>query len=243
MTIILPTYTGPGPQSLIGQYTDPSNPTRQHGFFGEVSSEEFISGDALASVIGLTAGISQNSTIPWLKFYIDGKIVYVPKKTLRHTVSWQDIYQAGAVYGDSTNGLHPAGTVRLQDAKVMIAANIFKVMLIKGANSNPVADQYGYDVEASHGSEWNRLFYNIATATYSDKDSQEGDQWVEYTDDELGLSFFDNNGTFNWCIERHVAETDCRVIRGVYGVSTLRRVTVARANTYYGWRPKLELVL
>ncbi|MFA5623281.1 MAG: hypothetical protein WC981_03570 [Candidatus Dojkabacteria bacterium] len=243
MTIILPKYTGPGPQTLIGQYTDPNNPSRQHGFFGEVASDEFISGDALASAIGLIAGISQNSTTSWLKFYIDGGIIYVPKKPIRHTVSWQDIYQAGAVYGDNTTGLHPAGTARVQDTQVTIGEDTYKVMLLKGANSNPVTDEYGYDVAASHGSEWNRLFYNIATTIYSDKASQEGDQWVEYTDDDLGTWFFEDVGAYNWCIEQSVAETNCRVIRGHSGVSYLLRLTVTNAHVNYGWRPKLELVL
>jgi len=245
MSIVLPAYTGPGPQILIGQYTDPNDPTRQHGFFGEVTPSEFITGDALASAIGLTAGTSQNSTTPWLKFYIDGKIVYVPKKTLRHSCAWYDIYKVGAVYGDDTTGLSPAGVPVVQDASVIIGSDTFKVMLIKGANSNTVTDEYGYDVAASHGSEWNRLFYNICIADYSggQKASQEGGQWAEYTDDDLGAHYRTNNGRYSWCIEQHAYGATYRVLRGSFGVSHLSRYTVTTAGTYTGWRPRLELVL
>ncbi|MFA5623129.1 MAG: hypothetical protein WC981_02775 [Candidatus Dojkabacteria bacterium] len=241
MTIILPAYTGPGPQTLIGQYTDPNNPSRQHGYFGEVSSSELISGDTLASAIGLTAGITQNTTTSWLKFYIDGRIVYVPKKPIRHSLSWQDVYQAGAVYGDNTTGLHPAGTARVQDASVAIGDDTFTVSLIRGANSDPVTNETGYDVPASHGSEWNRLFYNITTTTYSTKPSQEGDQWVNYTDLDLGMET--GNGRYSWCIEQHAYEATYRVFRGYIGISGLFGSTVTFASAGYGWRPKLELVM
>ena len=239
--IILPAYTGPGPQTLIGGYTDPNNPSRQHGFFGEVPSEELISGDALASAIGLIAGTSYYSIIPWLKFYIDGKIVYVPKKSLRRNISWQAIYQAGAVYGDGTTGLHPADTPVVQDAQVAIGADTFKVMLIRGANSNPTANVTDYDHPTTHGSEWNRLFYNIATTTYSTKPSQEGEQWATYTDQDLGM--ISENARLSWCIEQHGYGATSRVLRGTFGVSYLSWDTVTVPGAYSGWRPRLELVL
>lgn len=57
--------TGPGPQTLIGYYETPGNPDRHHGFFGEVASNDFITGDVLASSVGLgSAGTAQNNTTP-----------------------------------------------------------------------------------------------------------------------------------------------------------------------------------
>ncbi len=61
---------GPGPQTLIaGDMTA--------GFFGEVPVSELITGDDLATTIGLTTGISQHSNEPWLKFALDGNIIYI----------------------------------------------------------------------------------------------------------------------------------------------------------------------
>jgi hypothetical protein len=70
-----------------------------YGFYGEVSSVDFISGDDLASFIGLTAGISQNSDAGWLKVVDGNKMLLIAKKTFRHSISWDNINYVGAVFG------------------------------------------------------------------------------------------------------------------------------------------------
>lgn len=70
-----------------------------YGFYGEVSATDFISGDDLASLIGLTAGISQNSDAGWLKVVDGNKMLLIAKKTFRHTISWNNINEANAVFG------------------------------------------------------------------------------------------------------------------------------------------------
>ena len=137
---------GLGPQELIG-----GNMTA--GFFGEVLSSEFITGDQLITELGITQGTSQYSDTPWLKFALDGEIVYIPKKPIRHSISWEHIYQAGAVYGTGDNGTYPSGGNRLQNAIVNIGDDSFKVTLLKGANSDPVASNTtGYDIDWTHQS-------------------------------------------------------------------------------------------
>lgn len=86
--------TLPGAQSVIAG-------TSERGFFGEVTTAQLISGEDLCEALGLTAGILQNSTDPWLKYVWDGVIMYVAKKTIRHTISWNDINAVGAVFGDA----------------------------------------------------------------------------------------------------------------------------------------------
>lgn len=97
-------YTdAPGPKFLAGG-------DRDAGWFGFVRPEEFISGDALATELGITAGTSQNSDTPWIKYIIDGKICFKTLKTVRYSIPWDAIYNAGAVYGDGSIGtLPPAG--------------------------------------------------------------------------------------------------------------------------------------
>jgi hypothetical protein len=73
--------------------------TSDYGFYGEVSSEDFISGDDLANVIGLTAGTSQNSDAGWLKVVDGNKMLLIAKKTFRHTISWNNINAVDAVFG------------------------------------------------------------------------------------------------------------------------------------------------
>src|SRR5690606_22988294 len=85
---------GPGPQTLVG-HNDSA------GFFGEVPVEDLVSGDALASELGLTAGTSINSNSPWLKFFLDDKIYFVAKQPYRHSISWDNINAVGAVDGSN----------------------------------------------------------------------------------------------------------------------------------------------
>lgn len=73
--------------------------TSDYGFFGEVTATELISGDDLATLLGLTAGISQNSDAGWLKVIDGSKMLLIAKKTLRHTISWDNINSVSAVFG------------------------------------------------------------------------------------------------------------------------------------------------
>ncbi len=70
-----------------------------YGFYGEVSATDFISGDNLANLIGLTAGTAQNSDAGWLKVVDNSKMLLIGKKTFRHTISWDNINSVNAVFG------------------------------------------------------------------------------------------------------------------------------------------------
>src|SRR5690606_28710751 len=92
------------------------------GFYGEVPANDFITGDALASMLGLTSGASQNSDEPWLKFSIDGKTIFKSKKPFRNSISWNHIHAVNAVYGDRI---------------ITIEGNDYKVRLMRGAENDP----------------------------------------------------------------------------------------------------------
>lgn len=76
--------------------------TSEYGYYGVTSAEDFINGDNLATAIGLTTGIAQNSDSGWLKYSVDGKPLFVAKKTIRHTISWNNIDSVGGVFGGAT---------------------------------------------------------------------------------------------------------------------------------------------
>lgn len=89
-----PDYSAlPGSNTLIGG-------DELGGYFGEVAAVDFISGEDLCTAIGLTAGTLQNSEAGWLKYASDNQILYIAKKTFRHTISWNDINAKGAVWGE-----------------------------------------------------------------------------------------------------------------------------------------------
>lgn len=211
---------GPGPNILIGN--DEST-----GFFGEVPTTEFIAGDQLASMIGLAGGTSQNSTTPWLKFFMDDKILFIPKKTLRHSITWNHIHAVNAVYGDR---------------EIDLLGYRFKIRLIQGVNPDESeTNATGFDLPETHRSEWNRLFYPICedNVTYP-KTSQIGPNWVTYTHAELNISTGDGRAT--WCQEA-VSDGDTkRARRGYNAVTHLGWTAYSTATTSYGWRPVLELV-
>ena len=104
--------TTPGHNQLIAG-------DRNHGFFGFVEPNEFgeiennpdgskeFDGDNLALALGISQGTSQFVDTPWMKFYFRGKMLFVPVKTIRRSISWNAIYNAGAIYGDDTVGTLP----------------------------------------------------------------------------------------------------------------------------------------
>lgn len=239
------TPVGHGPQSLMGG-------DAQWGFYGEVASADFISGDALATAVGLSAGTSQNSTSDWLKFNANGRIVLIPKLTFRNTVSWENIYQAGAVYGDDTNGLYPAGTARLQDAVVTIDGFDYRVRLLRGASTDPISGTLnGWDIPTTHGSEWNRLLYPVHSGVHTDAQNPTPHtdpnaaayaSWASYSDADLGVDNA-NIGGRTLCQELHTYQSPSyRVLRGYSGVTRLDIGLITATTDTYGWRPVLELV-
>lgn len=138
-------FNTPGPKVLKAG-------TLQLGYFGHTPASELITGTALASAIGLSAGTAQHSDDGWLKWIKDGKLMYVARKPQRHTISWNSIDARGAVFGT---------------AMVTIGNMIFKVRLLTGGNANP----------ALHGGgEWNEIIYGVHKdqepqwETYTDTD-------------------------------------------------------------------------
>jgi hypothetical protein len=102
----------PGSKALIAG-------TRENGFYGFVQPREFgriesnpelnqaFNGANLALNIGLSAGTSINSETAWMKFSRRGEIYFVPVKPLRHSATWNAIYNQGAVYGTGGVGVNP----------------------------------------------------------------------------------------------------------------------------------------
>ena len=231
---------GPGPSTLIaGDMTA--------GFFGEVPTSELITGDDLATAIGLTAGTSQFSNEPWLKFALDDNIIYVAKKPYRHTVSWENIYQAGAVYGTGDNGLYPSGGDRLQDAKITVDGFSLDVTLLRGTNTDPaIYTSNGYDMDYTHTSEWNRLMYPIHSGIHTDSSNPSSPsvpyaQWATYSDEDLLLHQNLGNGSYSWVQETQNTDTARHFFRGDYGVTRVGSHTATYAVSGFGWRPALRL--
>ncbi len=123
-------YDTPGPQTL-------KTGTLDFGYFGFVSAVELITGDALALDIGLSVGTAQFSDAGWFKWAYNQKILFVAKKTFRHSISWNQINAIGAVFGTKT---------------VSIGGKTYKVRLLTGGNGQPASEG---------GGEWNMVMYGV----------------------------------------------------------------------------------
>jgi hypothetical protein len=239
----------PGPGSLT--YDD----TTKTGYYGHTTAAELITGDALASQIGLTAGISQYSDAGWEKFFVGAdadcnpdsvdKVLYIAKKSLRYDLNWDNINAVNAVYGSQT---------------ITIGSNTYKVRLLRGAGSDP-APTYGTTCSDDPGanSEWNDLLYRIHTdipncsnpsigmpggyETSYHGGPQVGSNWNNYSDTDLQTYYsVASNGSYSWCQETDTSDSSRRVRRGYRGVAYYNTYTSSYSHTYNGWRPCLELV-
>jgi hypothetical protein len=131
----------------------------QLGWYGELSSAQFITASALAAEVGLSAGTVINDEATWLKFAHLGKTLFIPKQPLIGILSWQELADLALVYGDT---------------EITIAGQRYKVRLMTGGDADPAA---------ASGGEWNALFYPISA------DARVNTlQWASYTLAELNDS-------------------------------------------------------
>lgn len=228
--------TGPGPNRLIAG-------TMEEGFFGEVPASELFTASEIASACGISQGTAQFENEPWLKFAIDRKIIYRPRKAIRHSISWNSINEANCVYGGSGG------------KRVTKNGQTYIVRLMKGALTDP--SLHDASDRGAKGSEWNRLMLPIHEQAI-DK-SWDYPEYVEsnvpvwshnfgtgangmYTDSDLQVGIISGNGRYVWCQE--ISNTDAynRVYRGGRGVSYSYAYSRLGAGSSYGWSPVLELV-
>ena len=254
---------GPGPCMADSSQYDSTTDT---GFYGETTTSELTDGSTLCSDIGLSAGTLHNDTEPWLKFFVGkdadcnpdnvDKVLYIPKKSYRYDLSWDDIYDAECVYGvDGPGPYNSANGDTNQYTTVTYSGYDFVVRLMTGSENNPASIGYGNtqcNDDVGNASEWNDLMYRVhelvpdcsspSTGT-SNTDyhggPQEGDNWASYTDSELNINTGD--GRHTWCQEAG-NDTSRRVRRGSGGVAFFGTFSSDYTGTGYGFRPCLELI-
>jgi len=264
-------YNSPGPQYLVAG-------NKNAGFFGFVKPSEFglisdgsggtvFNGSSLAQAVGISQGALMEVNTPWMKFSWNGKILFVPLKPIRRSISWDSIYQAGAVYGTGTDisdgeaymlendpYYNPEERVT-QNANVTVDGKNYIVRLMRGAASDP-QDSWNDSDRGSVGpeNEWNHLIlplherapdnfnYNVYAGTPTD------DWDINLTDEDLRTHYLLGLGSYSWCQEYSdwISEDDNgeqirRVYRGGNGVSYLSAFRSSYAYGFRGWRPVLEL--
>jgi len=153
-----------------------------------------------------------------------------------HSVSWDKINECGAVFEN-------------EGATIDIDSNTYDITLLRGLNRNYNLSEkcYGFDVDFTHTSEWNRLMYPIHSGVHTDVNNQSNPsvpyaQWATYSDDDLTVYHRAGNGTVTWVQEEQNTDTTFRFARGYGGVTYVTRYTTTIAGSNLGWRPALRLI-
>lgn len=159
-TVRAVTRRGPGPQSL-------KQGDNTLGYFGALQSGEFINGADFVDLCGIkafapTIGIINPFPL-WHKFVRNNKIIIVPEGPLANSVSYQQIYNAGMVFGTDDNGALPANsglsTLTKQSAMITIGKDMFRIRLMRGMTDGPVTD---FITIVGSPTEWSDLVYPMA---------------------------------------------------------------------------------
>ncbi|MBE0438330.1 MAG: hypothetical protein IBX57_00990 [Gammaproteobacteria bacterium] len=220
-----PSLITPGSNVLIGG-------DDTHGFYGEVPNEDFITPQELCDLTGYYQGTLTDNSDGWLKFIIDGKIIFYPKRRIRMSVNWNSIYAAGMVYGDDTFGTYPSTIDTLQDKRITVGDNVFKVRLLKLNKPEPV-DYTGKLGHAQYNflrdSEYGKIFFNIIDETESGFD-----KWATYP-----LSIIGEGVEWQFTMEGSARTRPL----GFYSMGYVHTSDFTKSATYgtFCWRPILEL--
>lgn len=211
--------TGPGPGELLaGDY--------DLGFYGEVSSGDFITFSDLTSEVGVTEGESLPQSELWLKFAYQGKTLFQPYRTIRGSISWEALYQSGLVYGVDGVGRDPLPNNEPvnQYTTISVQGRVFIVRCMRLGNGNP-ATELGREMD---------LLLNINA-----KDVNNANWGIDYSE-----SWMDFNNTQNFWGQETPSESPKDRLQVGYNVIDRYGFGRATANfSYRGWRPVLEMVV
>jgi hypothetical protein len=256
-------YSGPGNQVLKGG-------DLSCGYYGIVSSADFIDWDTFIGQVGVTTvGKHNQAGQDWLKYIYKGKVLFMPRQPIG-TVSWNSLYLKGLVYGVDGPGPRDFNTqVATNQLKVLnIQGHQFKVRLMRGlpvgadltapylaANNSPLVqgiysnsgtpESYVSQYDLS-GSEWNDLL--MRTISWSIP-NQKGANW-----DRLeNLMYFNGTAYLGWnsdtfCME--MLSTGSIIGRGALSLTanvaarTLHpgyAIGINPASNFHWW-PVLEMI-
>lgn len=204
-------------------------------FYGEVAEADFITVAALTALVGMgSVGSVTNANTTWLKYRYKGKTVYMPKKALRHGMTWE--------------ALNALGITKKQQ-QFTIGGKLHTLRIPTGAASEPAS--YGSIATAG---EYNDLIYPVyGGVSLQQPEIQAYPRWAAYTDAELGLSTnkaqSGGAGVMTWCQELNVGG-NTHLVRGYNDADNSGNrqilagwyVALNATQTYAGWRPIIEEV-
>lgn len=222
------TSTGPGPQTPIrGDW--------ELGYFGRVPTSSLLAPGALRTALGISfgSGTADASITYYNKFVRGGKILFYPADSIVTTLTFDQLYNAGLIYGTDDNGAYPAGAT-------LTPTNQKKIITIAGFN---------FLARAPKGSTLPTT--TLVTTATADKEKSEWDETMGKVNLSSTLpwnlsSWDDNTGIpviAKGTITQHLfianTATKTALHRGSGAIDSINQS--ATGNASYGFIPVLEL--
>lgn len=231
--------SGPGRKTLL-------KGTETIGYFGTLTSAELFDGWEVSSFLGLTAGlVNKEVGNVWMKYIYRGKFLFVCKDIVRTSVTWNDLYKVGAIYGAKGTGLYPVAGFPTDQFRVMLKEEAgypvpwkLAVRVLKGAPADPYV---GVDYTAmgliADGIEYNDLIYRLLTLNANGRPNTA--IFESFSGADLGNTAA--GGGYTVLQETSQDNVNNTHVRGATGTSiTSTKATVSAGRE--AWRPVLELV-
>lgn len=226
------TTTGPGVQQPVrGDWT--------LGYFGRVPVAEMLGATALRTALGLNVGsnIADAQIQYYYKFIREGKILFYPAGAIVTSVTFDQIYNLGLIYGTDDDGAFPAGatlTPKNQKKVITIGAFNFLARVFKGSTL-PTTTLVTTAVADKEGSEWDQTMGRINLTSTLPWNA--GINW----DDSTGLPVT-TQGTLTQHLINATAATKSALHRG--SASIIDNIaTLSSGAAALGYSPVLELQL
>lgn len=209
---------GPGPTELVCG-------DMKRGYFGIVAAALLFTTLEIATLLGLAAIGGAGGEGNWCKYILDGRIIYYPQADIRRTVSWNQIYSLGLVFGIDGTGPGDLGVPAVNQLRIVSKGN--NDFIVRLPRSATYGSPYTIPANWVGGSEAQL----VMSATYTGGSNPTG--WLGPT-----LAALRPTTTLDcWCQE-YTGPTAASP-RGMISFNTGTRAT---HNTQYVFRPILELV-
>lgn len=195
-------------------------------FKGVVRSNTFITGEALATAIGLTVGTAKDGDAGWLHFIAadTGMEFYIAKKTMRYNVSWEQLSTAQA------------------NKEITINGDVYVCQFITGMTGPNLAV-----ADSTAGGLWNKYMYPLYSGDRYTELPAGTPVWGSYNAFMLGLpaaKVSQDPGVHSICAEAvtnggHATRGVTWTNSDVPNIMGLWYVATNTPQTWYGWRPML----
>lgn len=205
--------------------------------------------------------VNFKNDINWLVFNDNGTEKLVSKKPLKHSISWDELYNAGVVFGENTetpNGYNP-----YNPQYVEINSKKYVVRLMRAYSDEvPINDRtntFG-NYDKTKGSEWNRLILPLIKEGRSDSKSKYGVEkdmptlanyswWKDFGGKSNKSGSYSERldyGVCRWMQESGHEDSEYRAFRGIDTSSSAAAYSYSSGTydykNYRGWLAVLERV-